>query len=176
MTRFGFRTPETLISNEPDEVRAFAADHGAVINKSISGIRSIVAEFDVADYERLDRIRWCPVQFQQRVEGTDMRVHVIGDEVFATEIVTTGVDYRYAARDGGSTELSAIDLPVELAGRRIEMTAALGLALAGIDLRRTPGGEFYCFEVNPSPAFSYYELNTGQPISSAIAAYLDGAT
>jgi hypothetical protein len=29
--------------------------------------------------------------------------------------------------------------------------------------------------VNPSPAFSYYELHTGQPIAAAIAGYLAGA-
>jgi hypothetical protein len=32
----------------------------------------------------------------------------------------------------------------------------------------------YCFEVNPSPAFSHYESQTGQPISRAVADYLSG--
>jgi len=48
----------------------------------------------------------------------------------------------------------------------------MGLGFAGIDLRRTPDGELICFEVNPSPAFSYYEAQTGQPIAEALAAYL----
>ena len=55
------------------------------------------------------------------------------------------------------------------------MTAALGLELSGIDLRITPDGRTYCFEVNPSPGFSYYELNTGQPIARAIADHLASA-
>jgi glutathione synthase/RimK-type ligase-like ATP-grasp enzyme len=50
----------------------------------------------------------------------------------------------------------------------------LGLAFAGIDLKITPEKHVYCFEVNPSPAFSYYQSNTGQPIADAVAAYLDG--
>ena len=29
--------------------------------------------------------------------------------------------------------------------------------VAGIDLRRTPAGEWFCFEVNPSPAFSWFD-------------------
>ena len=169
---YGFSVPETLITDDPDAVRDFAEQHGAVIYKSISGVRSIVAELDVNDAERLERIRWCPVQFQQRVMGTDIRVHVVGDHVHATEIVTDGVDYRYAARDGGSSDLRAIDLPDELAARCIALTRGLGLVLSGIDLRRTPDGEYYCFEVNPSPAFSYYQLNTGQPIAESIAAVL----
>jgi len=169
----GFDIPETLISNDPDAVRAFHDSHGPLIYKSISGVRSIVAELDVTDRERLERIRWCPVQFQQRVAGTDIRVHVVGEDVHATEIASDGVDYRYAPRNGGTTELAAITLPDDVAERCVAMTAALGLSLSGIDLRRGADGRYYCFEVNPSPAFSYYELNTGQPIAASIAALLD---
>jgi glutathione synthase/RimK-type ligase-like ATP-grasp enzyme len=52
------------------------------------------------------------------------------------------------------------------------MAAGMGLNVAGIDLRCTPGGAWVCFEVNPSPAFVYYEKATGQPIAAAIAALL----
>jgi hypothetical protein len=43
-----------------------------------------------------------------------------------------------------------------------------------MDLRRTPDGGFVCFEVNPSPAYSFYQDRTGQPIATAIARYLAG--
>ena len=43
------------------------------------------------------------------------------------------------------------------------------MEFAGIDLKVTPENEVYCFEVNPSPAFSYYENNTGQPIAEGLA-------
>jgi glutathione synthase/RimK-type ligase-like ATP-grasp enzyme len=49
------------------------------------------------------------------------------------------------------------------------MAAGMRLAVAGIDLRRTPDDRWVCFEVNPSPAFVYYELATGQPIAHAVA-------
>jgi glutathione synthase/RimK-type ligase-like ATP-grasp enzyme len=52
------------------------------------------------------------------------------------------------------------------------MAAAMGLSVAGIDLRRTPGRKWVCFEVNPSPAFVFYEEATGQPIGDAIARLL----
>jgi D-alanine-D-alanine ligase-like ATP-grasp enzyme len=44
--------------------------------------------------------------------------------------------------------------------------------VAGIDLRRTPSGEWYCFEVNPSPAYSWFDLD-GR-IATAIARFLAG--
>lgn len=59
-----------------------------------------------------------------------------------------------------------------LAERCLRLAHALGLAVAGIDLKLTPDQQVYCFEVNPSPAFSYYEAHTGQPIAQAIARYL----
>ena len=172
IARHGFRVPETLVTNDPDEVRAFAARHRRVIYKSASGIRSIVRMLTEDDLPRLDRIRWCPTQFQAHCAGVDVRVHVVGDEVFATEIATDGVDYRYANREGGLTTLRPTDLDSAIAARCVALTRALGLAFGGVDLRRTPDGEWVCFEVNPSPGFSFYESSTGQPISRAVAAYL----
>ena len=43
-----------------------------------------------------------------------------------------------------------------------------------IDLKITPEGQVYCLEVNPCPAFSYYEIHTEQPIARAVARYLAG--
>ncbi|SFO19247.1 Glutathione synthase/RimK-type ligase, ATP-grasp superfamily [Roseovarius lutimaris] len=177
IARCGFGIPRTLITNAPDRARAFVQEARAqgreVIFKSASAVRSIVRSVTDEDLARLDRLRICPVQFQERVEGRDVRVHVVGDEVFATRITTTGVDYRYASRDeGGSTDLEPFDLPPEVEKRAIALSQMLDLPLAGIDLRETPGGDWVCFEVNPSPAYSYYEANTGQPISTAIARYL----
>jgi glutathione synthase/RimK-type ligase-like ATP-grasp enzyme len=166
----GFRIPEMLISNDPELVREFRAEHGRVIYKSISAVRSIVQELNDEDEQRLERIRWCPTQFQEFVDGTNVRVHTIGQEVFATAIRSEATDYRYAARQSGEpAELREVVLADELAERCLRLSHSLGLEFAGIDLKVTPGDEVYCFEVNPCPAFSYYEANTGQPISAAVA-------
>ena len=52
------------------------------------------------------------------------------------------------------------------------MASGMSLVVAGIDLRRAPDARWFCFEVNPSPAFVYYEEATGQPIGNAIARLL----
>jgi glutathione synthase/RimK-type ligase-like ATP-grasp enzyme len=166
----GFRTPETLITNDPELVRSFRARHGRVIYKSISAVRSIVQELSDEDEERLDRIRWCPTQFQAFVEGTNLRVHTVGNEVFATAIRSEATDYRYATRQAGEpAELREVVLSDELRRQCLMLSHSLGLEFAGIDLKITPDDEVYCFEVNPCPAFSYYEANTNQPISAAVA-------
>jgi glutathione synthase/RimK-type ligase-like ATP-grasp enzyme len=56
----------------------------------------------------------------------------------------------------------------------VSLAAALDLPFAGIDLRLSPSREATCFEVNPSPAFSWFESATGQPIAAAVARYLLG--
>lgn len=171
----GFKVPETLVTNDPDLARAFIAEHGRAIYKSISSERSIVQTVNDADLRRLDAIRWCPVQFQAFVEGTDVRVHTVGGEVFATEILSAATDYRYAHQQtGAAATMQPCHLPAELDARCLTLAAGLGLDLAGIDLRLTPDGEAVCFEVNPSPVYSYYEAHTGQPIAAAIARHLAG--
>jgi D-alanine-D-alanine ligase-like ATP-grasp enzyme len=52
------------------------------------------------------------------------------------------------------------------------LVASLSLELAGIDLRLTDDGRWFCFEVNPSPGFTYYEEAVGQPIADSIARLL----
>jgi glutathione synthase/RimK-type ligase-like ATP-grasp enzyme len=175
--RHGFRTPETLITSDPDAVREFSARIGRVVFKSISGIRSIVRELEAADLQQLDRIRWCPVQFQAFVDGRNIRVHTVGSQVFATAISTDATDYRYAQRQSGEpADLTAVELTDEVADRCVALASDLRLPFAGIDLKVTPDGDVYCFEVNPSPAYAYYEAQTGQPISTALARYLAGLT
>jgi RimK-like ATP-grasp domain len=172
--RHGFRVPETLVTNDAARARDFCTRHGRVVFKSVSGIRSVVAEVSASDLDRLDAVKACPVQFQAYVPGFDVRVHTVGDEVFATRIDSPGTDYRYAAHDSDGTRLEPFDIPDDLARRCCRLSAALGLPFAGIDLRITPGGDVYCFEANPSPAYSYYEAHTYQPIAHAVARYLMG--
>ena len=171
----GLTIPETLITNDPDEVYEFHRKHRKVVYKSISGVRSIVKALDDTDMGRLDRIRWCPVQFQEFVEGTDIRVHVVANDVFASRIRTNVTDYRYArSSDGGELDVVATELPDHLATACVSLVHNLGLAVAGVDLKIAHDETTYCFEVNPSPAFSFYEGETGQPIARSIASYLAG--
>ena len=171
-----FRTPETLVTNEPDEARDFMRLHQRVIYKSISSIRSIVREWSSADEQNLGKIRALPTQFQSFVSGTNIRVHVVGRKVFATEISSRAVDYRYAQRDGLDVEMRPIELPPDISRKCRELSALLQLPFCGVDLKRTEGNAYYCFEVNPSPAYSYYQDLTGQAIADALVDYLAGAS
>jgi hypothetical protein len=168
----GFDTPETLLTTDSAAAQDFRTRHGGVIYKSVSGVRSMVSRLTSEHGDRLNDIATCPTQFQEYVAGTDVRVHVVGDEVFACEIESSADDYRYALRQGCDIELRACEIPAEVADRCRRLAATLRLAVAGIDLRRRPDGRWYCFEVNPSPGFTYFETSPEHPIGAAIARLL----
>jgi glutathione synthase/RimK-type ligase-like ATP-grasp enzyme len=166
----GLLTPPTLVTNDPDAARRFYGDcQGEVIYKSLSGIRSIVRRLESDQLERLSLLRHGPAQFQSFVPGENVRVHTVGDQLFATRVHSESVDYRYAGREGGHVEMEAAILPPAVAEACLQLARRLDLLLAGIDLKETPDGKYYCFEVNPCPGFLYYERHTGQPISAALA-------
>jgi hypothetical protein len=169
INKLGWNVPETLITTDPEAARAFWRRHGEVIYKSVSAIRSRVCRLNEKHVSRFADIAWCPTQFQQYIAGVDYRVHVVGDKVFASEVNSGADDYRYSA---DAPHIRACSLPPEIEHRCKATAAAMSLSIAGLDLRRTPGGHWFCFEVNPSPAFTYYEQITGQPIGQALALLL----
>ncbi len=163
----GLHSPETLLTTSPAAARRFATAFPEPVYKSISGVRSIVSRLFAGTEERLDRLAWCPTQFQEYISGTNYRVHVVDQEIFATCIRSEADDYRYHA-----ASLEACTLPPDIERGCRRLSRMLDLPLCGIDFKRTEGDEWVCFEVNPSPAFSYYQNGTGQPIAQAIAGLL----
>ena len=173
---FGFQVPDTLITTEPAAALEFWERHETVIYKSISGVRSIVSRLTPNTVNRLKDVKWCPTQFQEYIPGTDIRVHIVGTAVYACEIMSDADDYRYASQQGGTIDFRSYDLPDEYADRCRRLTRDMGLLVAGIDLRRTPDGRWYCFEVNPSPGFTFFQEHTGHPIGQSVAELLmDGS-
>jgi glutathione synthase/RimK-type ligase-like ATP-grasp enzyme len=165
----GFEVPDTLITTDPKAALKFWRQQGAVIYKSISSTRSIVSRLTSEHIDRLADVVWCPTQFQQYIPGIDYRVHVVGDEVFACQIISKADDYRYAARQGESIHIIPSDLPEDISYKCKALTKEMGLIVAGLDLRITPDDKWYCFEVNPSPAFTYYQQTSEHAIDEAIA-------
>jgi glutathione synthase/RimK-type ligase-like ATP-grasp enzyme len=168
----GFLVPETLVTSDEAEAREFWRQHRRLVYKSVSGVRSIVQELDERSAKRLGQLAALPVQLQQYVPGVDVRVHVVGDRAYAAEIEGAGIDYRYSAHHGREATLRAVELPAELEERCIGLSRCMELPLSGIDLRRRPDGAYVCFEVNPMPAYSYFESHTGLPIGRALAELL----
>jgi glutathione synthase/RimK-type ligase-like ATP-grasp enzyme len=166
----GLLTPSTLVTNDAEEARQFYEEcNGEVIYKSLSGIRSIVNRLKPEQLSRLSLLKNGPAQFQELIPGENVRVHTVGDKLFPTRVHSASVDYRYARHDGNKVEMESTTLPTDIAEACLQIADQLNLSLTGIDLKEAPDGKYYCFEVNPCPGFLYYERNSGQPISKALA-------
>ncbi len=155
----GFATPESLVTNEREQILAFDQQHGSLIYKSLSSVRSVVAELDP---KRLPAGAMGPAFVQQRIRGTNVRVHVVGDRTFACTIESDGVDYRYAP-----ARMAATTLEVDVSTACVALASRLRLVLAGIDLIAAEDGTWHCLEANPNPAFTSFDHDGS--IASALA-------
>ena len=170
----GFDLPETLLTNRPQAVESFvAADpKRELIFKGASNMMTLAQVLSDATRARLAHLPNCPTVFQTRIQGTDVRVHVIGDHWVATRLVANDPDYRRAAFDDHAVEAEPAELPPRLGERCVAVTKALGLRVSGIDFRVESSGRHVALEINPFPQFTFYERLSGQPIMKTLTRYL----
>jgi glutathione synthase/RimK-type ligase-like ATP-grasp enzyme len=176
--RLGLEIPQTMMTSDPEEARAFWREcDGDVIYKQFialpeawSETRKLGdAETKVAD----ETIRLAPVIFQRHVAAVaDLRVTIIGDEVFAAAVDVGDLEYDVDVRLNLNAKHVAHDLPDDVADKLRAMMRRLGLVYGAIDLRLTEDGRYVFLEINPAGQFLYVEEQTGQPITAALAARL----
>jgi hypothetical protein len=173
----GFRIPRTLATSDPQRAVEFwqQEEHRAVykaFNERGLAWRP-TRMLTEADLAMIDNVRHAPVIFQSYVPGIrDVRVTVVGGEIFATEFDLEGfseVDYRVGM---GELACRSHDLPRDMEDRVRALMRVLRLEYAGIDFRLTADSEYVFFEANTAGEFLYVEKRTGQPIAAAMAAHL----
>ena len=172
--RAGFHTPATVVTNDPAAAVRFWREQGRVVFKSTSGVRSRVRCLEPYDLDQLADIETCPVQFQAYVPGVDYRVHTVGHVAYATRIASDAEDYRYPPEGAAAPEVIPVRIPESVERRCLQLAQAHRLVVSGIDLRLTPSGEWYCFEINPSPAFGYFDVDGD--VATAVARLLTSPT
>lgn len=177
LRRLGARVPRTLISNDPVAVRAFHAEVKDVIFKPLMG-GALTRVLDADELDQLESVRDAPVIFQERIEGDDLRVMLAGDEVVSSVAIRTPeqhLDFRGdPAYQGGDATYDEVRLPDEVQRFCREAARACGLVFAGIDIKRTAGGEWVFLELNSSPIYLDVELKLGHGISRAVAELVVG--
>jgi hypothetical protein len=165
----GVPVPATLLSNDAEAVREFAARHSRCIFKPVQGgahTRPLTPAH--LDDDNLRNLALAPVTIQEEVPGTNIRVFVAGERVLACEVRTESLDFR----DDGDPQIVSHDLPADVAAWCLRAARALELLWTGIDLRLTPQGRYVFLEANPSPMFMGFEARSGLPLTASLAALL----
>ncbi|HET6438744.1 MAG TPA: alpha-L-glutamate ligase [Anaeromyxobacter sp.] len=176
--RAALLVPATLVTSDPLEARAFLASCGraGAVHKAL---HSSPADWRRArrvtpgDRARLGIIRHAPLILQRHIPGVDVRVTLVGDQVFAAEIdarrSSSPDDYRGVE---SQCRFAPCALPAKVERGLCRLRRDLGLVFGAADLRRSDDGSWYFLEMNPSGQWGFVEERTGQPITAALAELL----
>ncbi|WP_395245229.1 MvdC/MvdD family ATP grasp protein [Agromyces sp. MMS24-K17] len=171
----GFVLPRTIVTRDPARARAFVLEAGAagVITKSLrtraDGVRDTHL-LEASDLVALDRVRDVPTLLQEYIEGTDLRVTVVGDEVFTVEVDASADARPWDARRGaGASAIRRTELPGSLGEALVGLVHRLGLGYATVDLRLTPESRHVFLDLAPEGAWMFAERGAGVPITDAVA-------
>ena len=166
MAKNGIRVPNTLITNNIEDIENFFEENNdKVIYKPVLGGASTqaISRKDLKD-EHLSTLKNSPVQFQEMIEGVDIRVYVVGNEIFPAEIRANTLDFR----DDKSAKIVPVELPDDIKESCLKIMPLFNLNYSGMDLRKTPQGEYVFIEANPAPMFIHFEKESGYPISDTL--------
>ncbi|WP_415855229.1 ATP-grasp domain-containing protein [Sinomonas sp. G460-2] len=148
----GFRVPDSVTSADPRTLREFVSSFSCIL-KSLSGTRGDTVAVTADDLNGFV-VQQGPLHVQRRIEGVDVRVHVLGDVVLSTMIDSRSVDYR---AKGVKPKLSRWLLPIDLSEQVVAATRRMGLTFAGWDFKVSSDGIYWCLEANPQPGYGMYD-------------------
>jgi glutathione synthase/RimK-type ligase-like ATP-grasp enzyme len=186
--RLGFKIPKTLVTSSPQTAKDFIARTGQVITKPVgaryftdpSGQHRVFLTRWVTKDSNLEGLHLAPAFFQQAIDvAVDIRVTVVGNQVFAATIRGSQVDdpsstvrdWRMANMDE-KMDAQAFTLPAKLVKQCCQLVKELGLMFGAIDLILDKKGQFWFLENNPDGQWAFIEKVTAQPIGKAIARLL----
>lgn len=165
--RAGLDVPETLITNDADEVREFVTQ-GRTVTKMIGagmlveeGVRKVARtrEVDVADVADLRGVETTTHLFQRWVEKAyEVRLIVIGCSLTAYAIHAGSpeahIDFR-ADYDSLSYEL--VDIPQAVSTGVDRLMGELDLVYGALDFVVSPDGRWTFLEINPTGQYGWLE-------------------
>ncbi|HNC99495.1 MAG TPA: hypothetical protein PKW90_25400, partial [Myxococcota bacterium] len=158
----GLYVPATLVSSNPDEVRAFAANfpEGVVVKTLASFAVQRQDEEQVVfttvlrpeDFEDLSGLSVSPGFFQQRVLARrEYRVTVVGQRLFVGVLQTNPaeVDWRREAQQR-ERDWRAGSLPEPVQAALLRVADRLGLNYGAADILEDSEGRYWFLEINPA--------------------------
>jgi hypothetical protein len=177
----GLAVPRTMMTSDPVAARTFVEEVGLerTIFKTFAATPTVWRETRLMrepEVDLLDAVRLAPVIFQEYVEAdADLRVTVVGREIFTVAIDARGTEYALDFRMSlGQARTGPAILPDAVVRKVRALMKRLGLAYGAIDMRRTPTGEYVFLEINPAGEFLFAQDHGGQPIAEAVASWLAG--
>lgn len=167
----GWQIPRSCLTNNAERAMKFITSCPAgVIFKGTSGVKTWATLYDAARHrERLPLLPQCPVLFQEYIQGPDVRIHIVGEQLFAELIESPQPDYRISR----SNTFSPLQIPDEIAKGCLAIARDCQTPFLGIDFKiQQSSGIWFFLEANSMPCYEGYDQRAGGAISRAIAQWL----
>lgn len=182
--KLGLTIPNTCISSTTDVIRNFydeqqhliiakAVKHGFLYDGTSAKIAA-TQPIDDSYFTQLDEFAHLPMIFQEKIEKEyDIRVTVIGEQVFATAIYSqahdeTSVDWRLADHFKITLKQKSIKLPKKIDELCKKITTSFNLKYSAIDMVKATNGKYYFLELNPNGQWAWLEQVAKHPIRDAL--------
>nr|WP_312577697.1 hypothetical protein [Sedimentibacter sp.] len=182
--QIGFAIPNTIITKDENTIRLFIENEKSIIAKAIKhGFYSyedkvylaFTQEIDENYVENIKDYLSVPMIFQKKINKEyDIRINVIGDNVFATAILSqdnkmSQIDWRvWDVCEKFDLKHEAIKLPFEIEKKCIEINKYFKLNFSAIDMVLDKEGNYIFLEINPNGQWAWIEEKLGYPIRDAI--------
>jgi len=181
----GLHIPRTLISNNPQDIRAAFANFGDMIVKPVRSGYFVREgqEYSVftsrvvsAHLDELDSAKLSPSIYQELIpKRFDLRITIVGRKVFAVAIDSqsdpaAAVDWRHT--ENPLLPHHSVSLPTNLEQRLLALMDAFGLSFGAVDMIETPEHDFVFLEVNPSGQWLWLDDILALGISDVVADWL----
>ena len=178
--QIGFKIPYTIVTNDErlSEIKGKAKYAIKTLDPGLLkiGDKEAFIYTNVVTGNELSRsnLSWAPVVIQEYLYPKfDIRVTVVGHEVFAVKILRQGKyidgDWRRTKKD--ELEYIPMELPDKITQMCVNLVRKLGLIFGAIDLAFA-NEEFYFFEINPTGEWAWLVNSVNFPIPEEIARLL----
>ena len=179
-SKIGLQIAPGIITNNPDDFRDFLNrnDNDCIVKSIRSGqvgqekTEKIAYTSKLVDMPSDEQIMVCPSYIQKHIDKEcDIRVTVVGKNVFATAILSQGCDETKTDWRKGEHVLPyhEIELPKDVEHKCLQMMKILGLNYGAIDFILDKDGNYVFLEINPNGQWAWIECRTGYRIAAEIA-------
>ena len=174
----GLCVAPTLITNDPDQARAFVAEVGTAVYKPLAGgviteegVHKLTYANLVAAQDIDDSVRGTAHLFQAWVpKDHEVRLTVVDGEMFAVRIDGESENaHRDWRSDYPSLRYSITTVPVDVSAAVRQLLGRLRLRFGALDFVVGPDGSWTFLEINPNGQWAWLQDATGVPIAAALA-------
>jgi glutathione synthase/RimK-type ligase-like ATP-grasp enzyme len=185
----GWLIPDTLMSNDPDEIRDFVRDEPSIYKpfmpavwKANSGstFSPMTAKVGLEQLSNDDQLRACAGIFQRLIgKAYELRITIFGRTCIAMKVHSqqnpdTELDWRVGFYNG--IQIEHVELTTAVRDACFALMDRLGLVFGAIDVAVTQDGQYYFFEVNEMGQFLWVEdMCADVPMLGAFCGFLASA-